>query len=204
MGVYRERVVPRLIDRACSTPDVARLRDRVTAGLSGTILEIGFGSGLNLAHYPPEVHSVAAVEPAMTARRLAEPRVEASHVEVRHVGLRGEEIPLPDRSCDGALSTFTLCTIPDVSAALAEIHRVVRPGGAFHFLEHGRSPDAGVARWQSRLDPLQRRLCDGCHLTRDPVALVRDAGFELVEIDQDYTRGPKPWVWVTVGRARRP
>ena len=141
-------------------------------------MEIGFGSGLNMPAYPPEVHLVYAVEPALTARRLAEERIAESHVRVEHVALRGESIPLEDNSCDGALSTFTLCTIPDVGAALAEVRRVLRPGGRFHFLEHGLSPDPSVANWQRRLDPLQKRLADGCHLTRDTPTPLRAAGFE--------------------------
>jgi SAM-dependent methyltransferase len=145
---------------------MARWRKKATAGLSGTVVEIGFGSGLNMPVYPPEVHKVYAVEPALTARRLAEERVAASHVDVEHIGLDGASIPLDDASCDGALATFTLCTIPGVEAALAEVHRVLRPGGRFHFLEHGLAPDASIVTWQRRIEPLQKRLADGCHLTR--------------------------------------
>jgi len=125
-------------------------------------------------------------------------------VTVEHVGLDGQQIPLDDDSCDAALSTFTLCTIPDVVAALAELRRVVRPGGRFHFLEHGRSPDVKVATWQRRLEPVQKRLADGCHLTRDPAALVSEAGFELEQVSSRYASGPKPWVWFTEGVARNP
>jgi ubiquinone/menaquinone biosynthesis C-methylase UbiE len=204
VGFYREQVLPRLVDRACGTGELRRWRRQVAAGLSGTVLEIGFGSGLNLPAYPPEVEVVYAVEPALTARRLATERIAASHVRVEHIGLRGESIPLPDASCDGALSTFTLCTIPGVEAALAEVRRVLRPGGRFHFLEHGASPDAGVARWQRRLEPMQKRVADGCHLTRDPVALVRAAGFEVVHAESRYAKGPKPWTWMTEGMATAP
>ena len=120
------------------------------------------------------------------------------------MGLDGARLPLADASCDGALSTFTLCTIPDVTAALAELHRVVRPGGRFHFLEHGLSPDASVATWQHRLEPIQKRLADGCHLTRDPTELVRAAGFEIERSESRYASGPKPWTWMTEGVARKP
>lgn len=202
MGLYRERILPHLIDRACGTGDLGRFRSRVVDGLAGTVVEIGFGSGLNVELYPPEVELVYAVEPAEVARRLAARRVAAAAVRVEHVGLRGEEIPLPDASCDGALSTFTLCTIPDVEAALAEVRRVLRPGGRFHFLEHGLSPDAGVARWQRRLEPAQKRLADGCHLTRVPADLVRAAGFEIERVESRYARGPRPWSWLTEGVAR--
>jgi ubiquinone/menaquinone biosynthesis C-methylase UbiE len=168
------------------------------------VVEIGFGSGLNLPAFPPEVELVYAVEPAATARRIAEARIAASHVRVEHVGLDGQAIPLPDASCDGALSTFTLCTIPDVEAALTEVRRVLRPGGRFHFLEHGLSPDEGVARWQHRLEPIQKRVADGCHLTRDPAALVRAAGFEVERTESRYGQGPKPWTWFTEGAATKP
>jgi ubiquinone/menaquinone biosynthesis C-methylase UbiE len=201
VGIYREHVLPRLVDWACGTPELRRWREQVTTGLSGRVVEIGFGSGLNLPALPPEVTRVYAVEPATTARRIAERRIAAADVEVDYVGLHGESIPLGDASCDGALSTFTLCTIPDVAAALAEVRRVLRPGGRFHFLEHGLSPDRAVARWQRRLEPMQRRVADGCHLTREPAELVRAAGFEIERIESRYATGPKPWTWLTEGAA---
>jgi ubiquinone/menaquinone biosynthesis C-methylase UbiE len=204
VGIYREHLLPRLVDRACGTRELRRWREQVTAGLSGTVVEIGFGSGLNMPAYPAEVSLVYAVEPAATARHLARKRIAASPVRVEHVGLRGESIPLDDGSCDGALSTFTLCTIPDVEGALAEVRRVLRPGGRFHFLEHGLSPDASIARWQHRMEPLQKRLADGCHLTRDPAALVRSAGFEIERVESRYASGPKPWTWFTEGAAVTP
>lgn len=204
MGFYREHVLPRLVDRACGTGELRRWRERVTAGLSGTVVEIGFGSGLNLPAYPPAVQLVYAVEPALTARRLAQGRIAASHVRVEHVALRGESIPLDDSSCDGALSTFTLCTIPGVEEALSEVRRVLRPGGRFHFLEHGLSPDVSVATWQRRLEPMQKRLADGCHLTRDAQALVRTAGFDIEWVESRYAKGPRPWTWLTAGAATKP
>lgn len=204
MGLYREHVLPRLVDRACGTAELRQWREQVAAGLAGTVLEIGFGSGLNMSAYPAEVTNVHAVEPAGTARRLAERRIAASPIRVEHVALHGESIPLPDASCDGALSTFTLCTIPDVERALAEVRRIVRPGGSFHFLEHGLAPDERVARRQRRFEPLQRRLAGGCHLTRRPDALVVAAGFSIERIESRYAKGPKPWVWFTEAVARVP
>jgi ubiquinone/menaquinone biosynthesis C-methylase UbiE len=204
VGVYREHVLPRLVDRACGSRELQRWRKQATEGLFGTVVEIGFGSGLNMPAYPPEVKLVLAVEPAATARRLAERRIADSPVRVEHIALRGESIPLEDGSCDGALSTFTLCTIADVEGALAEVRRVLRPGGRFHFLEHGLSPDTSIARWQRRLEPLQNRLADGCHLTRDPTELVRDAGFEIERVESRYANGPKPWTWFTEGAALKP
>lgn len=204
MGLYREHLLPRLVDRACGTRELRRWREQVTAGLSGTIVEIGFGSGLNMPAYPAAVTLVYAVEPAETARRLAEPRIAEAGIRVEHVALHGESIPLDDASCDGALSTFTLCTIPDVEQALAEVRRVLRPGGRFHFLEHGVAPDETVARWQHRLEPAQKLFAGGCHLTRNPAQLVEAAGFEIERTESRYASGPKPWVWFTEGAATVP
>ena len=199
MGLYGEHVVPRLVDLTCGSAGFDHWRTRVTEGLSGRVVEVGFGSGLNLSHCPAEVDVVLAVEPSGVARRLARRRIEQSPLTVEHVGLDGQAIPLADESCDAALCTFVLCTVPDPSQVLAELRRVLRAGGAIHFLEHGLSPDPGVARWQRRLDPVQRRLAAGCHLTRDAAALVSDAGFDLAECEQRYVRGPKPWCWLTFG-----
>jgi SAM-dependent methyltransferase len=204
VGVYREQVVPRMVEWMCGAAGMDRWRTQTVDGLSGRVVEIGFGSGLNVPHYPPDVDVVLAVEPSTTARRLAERRIRESSVRVEHVGLDGQEIPLDDGSCDAALFTFTLCTVPDPAQALYEVRRVLRPGGSVHFLEHGLSPDPGVAKWQRRIDPLQRRLADGCHLTRDSPALVERAGFVMRRSEQLYVRGPKPWSWFTIGVAVKP
>lgn len=200
MGIYRERVLPRLIDRACRTPELAQWRAGVTSGLAGRVVEIGFGSGLNLAHYPPEVERVVAIEPSALAMRLAAQRVSESDLAVEQSAVEAIE----DASADAALSTFTLCTIPDVEQALAQLLRVIKPGGSFHFLEHGLAPDAGVVRWQQRLDGLQGRLAGGCHLTRDIPALVAASGFKIERLEQRYAQGPRPWAWFTSGVARNP
>ncbi|MGA2473779.1 MAG: class I SAM-dependent methyltransferase, partial [Acidimicrobiales bacterium] len=204
VGVYRDQVVPRLVDRMCGAAGFDRWRERAVDGLSGRVVEVGFGSGLNVPHYPDTVEVVLAVEPAAVARRRAEQRIRASPVRVEHVGLDGQEIPLDDACCDAALFTFTLCTVPDPARALSEVRRVLRPGGAVHFLEHGLSPEAGVAKWQHRLEPLQIRVADGCHLTRDASALVENAGFVMQRNEQRYVRGPKPWCWLTLGVATKP
>jgi SAM-dependent methyltransferase len=204
VGFYREQVLPRLVDRACGTAGLRRWRAGVTEGLAGRVVEIGFGSGLNVAFYPPEVELILAVEPAAVARKLSDKRVSGSHVPVEHIGLDGQSIPLEDNSCDGALSTFTLCTIPDPRQALDELRRVLCPGAPFHFLEHGLAPDPGVAAWQQRLDPWQRRFADGCHLTREPVTIVRDAGFTIERVEERYAKGPKPWSWFSAGVATNP
>ena len=201
---YREQVLPRLVECACGSRDLHRWRRRTTDGLSGELLEIGFGSGLNLGHYGPDVSLIRAVEPSPGARRRSERRIADQSIPVEHLDLEAESLPLEDASCDGALSTFTLCTIADVERALAEVYRVVRPGGRFHFLEHGIAPDVRVQVWQRRLEPIQRRVAGGCHLTRDPVALVERAGFEIDSVEQRYGRGPRPWTYFTLGIARRP
>jgi ubiquinone/menaquinone biosynthesis C-methylase UbiE len=204
MGFYRDRVLPHLVELTCGQKEIGRWRAQATEGLTGRVVEIGFGSGLNVPHYPSDVEMVLAVEPNSVARRLAEKRVAASPVPVEYAGLDGQDLPLPDDSCDAALCTFTLCTVPDPERALAEVRRVLRPGSQLHFLEHGLSPDPGVARWQHRMEPLQRRLADGCHLTRDASALVESAGFHLTRREQRYMRGPKPWCFITVAAAAAP
>lgn len=186
MGVYDERILPRLVDRACGLGGLRRHRRAVCAGLSGRVVEIGFGSGLNAPCYPATVERVEAVEPADLAWRLAEERVAASPVPIRRVGLDGRSLPLADASCATALSTWTLCTIPDVGTALAELRRVLEPGGTLHFVEHGLAPDERVRRWQHRLEPIQKRVAGGCHLTRDVRGMLTDAGFEIERIEEFY------------------
>ncbi|HEX7095085.1 MAG TPA: class I SAM-dependent methyltransferase [Acidimicrobiales bacterium] len=204
MGFYVEQVVPRLVDKMCGARDMDEWRRRAVEGLSGTVLEIGFGSGLNVKHYPPAVERVLAVEPSPVARRLAARRIAESSVPIEFVGLDGQSIPLADASVDAALSTFTLCTIPDELRALREVFRVLRPGGELHVVEHGDAPDARVRRWQRRLEPINRRLAGGCHLTRDHWRALRSAGFELAHTSQTYARGPKTHAFFYVGVARKP
>jgi ubiquinone/menaquinone biosynthesis C-methylase UbiE len=189
MGLYGEHVLPRLINRACGMKTLVPLRSEVCRGLHGRVVELGFGSGLNVAHYPDAVTSVAAIEPSDLGWRLATERVASSSVPVERTGLDGQSLPLPDASCDAALSTWTLCTIPDVHTALLEVRRVLKPGGTLHFLEHGLAPDEDVRRWQHRLEPLQMRLVGGCHLTRRIADLLTDAGFSLGEVDVFYEKG---------------
>lgn len=206
MSVWESRVVPRLVDRAGSTGSIMALRAQACAGLHGRVLEIGFGSGLNVSLYPPAVSAVAAVEPSDVGWGLSEARRLASRVPVERTGLDGQQLTESDASCDSALSTLTLCTIPDVGQALAEVHRVLVAGGALHFLEHGLAPDDGVVRWQRRLEPMQRRVFAGCRLTRHLPSLLAGAGFEVVELQESYLPGPsvsRPWSYGYVGRAVR-
>ena len=189
MGVYEDRVLPRILSRACGATALEPLRRRVCQGLAGDVVEIGFGSGLNIPFYPAGVTSVAAVEPSNLSWRLAERRLNATCVPVMRSGLDGQSLPFDDDSFDAALSTWTLCTIPDVAAALSELRRVLKPEGTLRFLEHGLAPDVRVQRWQRRLDPLQQRITGGCHLTRHIVDLVTAAGFEIKEVDIFYETG---------------
>jgi ubiquinone/menaquinone biosynthesis C-methylase UbiE len=189
MGVYGDQILPRVINAACGLKAVEPLRRRVCEGLEGEVVEIGFGSGLNVPFYPPEVRRVAAVEPSGVGWKLAGKRVASSRVPVERTGLDGQSLRFGDGSCDSVLSTWTLCTIPDVASALREIRRVLKPGGTFHFLEHGLAPDESVRRWQHRLEPVQKRVFGGCHLTRRPVDLLTEAGFTIREVDVFYEDG---------------
>lgn len=204
MGFYREQLLPRLIDKVLDNDDIRGWRRRCVAGLHGVVVEPGFGSGLNVPVYPAEVTKVYAVDPAEVGQKLAADRIAASHVEVEFVGLDGEDLPLGDASCDGALLTLTLCTIPDPEKALAELRRVLRPGGRLHFFEHGHAPDRRVAAWQQRIEPVQKVVADGCHLTRDMTDLVQRAGFEIEWVEETYGKGPKPWSFYYLGQAVSP
>lgn len=192
MGWWTDRIVPRIVEHSLSMPEVDRRRDQVCGDLSGTVLELGFGSGLNVPHYPAAVRQVRAVEPNDLAWRMSGERRSATGVVVRRRGLDGQLLAEPNNSVDHALVTFTLCTIPDPLLALAEVRRVLRPGGRLHLLEHGLSPDPGVVRWQRRLEPLQSRVAGGCHLTRDPVDLLARDGWTVAELDTGYLPGPAP------------
>jgi len=205
MGVYTRHVLPRIINAACGLKANVPLRRRVCDGLQGEVLEIGFGSGLNVPYYPDSVTGVAAIEPADLGWKLADPRLAHCAIPVRRTGLDGQSLPLPDDSCDAALSTWTLCTIPDVATALQEVRRVLKPGGTFHFVEHGLAPDDKVRRVQHRMEPLQKRLFGGCHLTREIADLITAAGFTITEADVFYEQGaPKALGADTLGVAVAP
>ncbi|WP_045878401.1 class I SAM-dependent methyltransferase [Pseudofrankia sp. DC12] len=178
MGFYDDRVLPRLTDVALGRP-MEEVRARVTAGLSGEVLEVGFGSGRNIPHLPAGVTRLLAVEPAAGGRALAAPRIASAPFAVEFVGDDGQALPLADESVDHVLTTWTLCTIPDVAQALREIHRVLRPGGTLHFTEHGRSPRPAAARWQDRLTPAWSRLVGGCQLNRQIDNLIEQSGLTL-------------------------
>ncbi len=206
MPFWTDEVVPRMTDKMLGSREVSRHRKRAVEGLHGEVVEIGFGSGLNVPHYPAGVTAVHAVDPSTVGRKLSAERVAASEVRIDFVGLDGESLPLDDESVDGALSTFTLCTIPDAARAVGEVHRVLRPDGQFHFLEHGLCPDPGVARWQHRINPVQRRVAGGCTLDRPIANLIRDAGFEITQLQHDQLAGPdfmRPWSYLYEGVATK-
>jgi len=196
-------MLPRITDLLLGSKATDEVRARVCEGLAGEVLEVGFGSGRNVPHYPATVTRVRAVDPATAGRKLAAGRVEASPVPVEYVGLDGQELPLDDATVDHVLVTWTLCTIPEPAAALAEMHRVLRPGGSLHFVEHGHSPDADVAKWQARLNPIQGRLFGGCRLDRPVDDLVTGTGFVMTNLERYYAPGPKAFSYFYEGTATR-
>ena len=204
MSFYVDRILPRCTNLLLSGGEFTKIRSRVASGLTGSVLEVGFGSGLNVPHYPSDVNRVLAVDPAVLGRKLAAGRVSASPVPVEYVGLDGASLPLESATIDHVLVTWTLCTIPEVDDALGEVHRVLHPGGQLHFVEHGLSPDLGVARWQHRLTPLQRRVAGGCHLNRPIDQLIERAGFTVTKLDTYQLGGPKPMSYMYEGVATKP
>ena len=202
MSFYGERVLPRVINVVMNTKQTRTIRQRVCADLAGDVVEIGFGTGHNLPYLPAAVRSLRAVEPAGLGVRLAQARMAAAGVPVQVVGLDGQDLPIEDASADAVLCTWSLCTIPDPVAAVREMRRVLRPGGSLHFVEHGRSPDEGVRRWQDRLNGIQQRVAGGCHLNRDIPTIVQAGGMSITSLDTYYGKGePKPYGYLYEGRA---
>lgn len=202
MSFYREQVLPRFQDKVMNRKPMREVRDRLCAGLRGEVVEVGFGTGLNAAYYPDEVTKVLAVEPSTVCMKIAKPRIAKSSAPVELAGLTGEHLDLPSDSFDAVLSTWTLCTIPDLAAALAEMRRVLKPDGALYFVEHGRSPDAKVAHAQRRFEPVNKRLAGGCHLTRQIPQEIEHAGFTIDRLDTYYFKGePKIFGYTFEGRA---
>jgi len=192
VGFYSEVVFPRICDFLMDRPFVAKHRQQLLATVSGDVLEIGFGTGLNLPYYPAQVRRITTVDPNAGMHRLAQRRVRRSKIEVDQRVLSGEQLPFEGDRFDCAICTFTLCSIEDVDQALSEVYRVLRPGGRFLFLEHGLSPEPNVQKWQRRLNWLEMRLADGCHLDRNMKELVAAQPFSSVEVEEFYMeRTPK-------------
>ena len=189
MGIYARLIFPRLCDLFLNQPSVTRLRRELLAHAQGRILEIGFGTGLNLACYPAHVQKLTTVDPNPGMHQLARRRLRRSRIQVDHQMLSGERLAFGQGAFDCVVSTFTLCSIDRVDLALAEIYRVLKLGGRFLFLEHGLSPEPTVQRWQRRLNWLEGVLADGCRLTRHIGALAAAPGFTSVEIDEFYLQG---------------
>lgn len=203
MGIYAEKVVPWLTHIACSTKPNRKQREKIVPLASGDVLEIGFGSGLNLPFYDRQkVRRIWGLEPSEGMRRKARPAVEASDLEVEFIDLPGEEIPLESQSVDTVLVTFTLCTIPDAVTALEGMRRVLKPGGTLLFCEHGRAPDANVRRWQDRFNPAWRLVAGGCNMNRDIPDLLAAGGFRVESDERMYIPGPKMLCYNYWGSAR--
>lgn len=204
MGWYDDHILPRIIDWTMSHREVARLREQFVTGLEGVVLEVGFGSGLNLPFIPPEVTRLIAVDPALLGRKLARKRLSQFSQPVEFIDLNSiGNLPIKDQSVDYVLSTFTLCTITDLDQALREMNRVLKPGGELVFVEHGLSPEPHIQKWQMRLNPCQMCIGGGCHLNRKIDDFICRADFEMIELNNFYARGPKPWSYLYQGRAQK-
>ena len=191
MGLYTNQILPRILDCGMGLSYIGEERQKCLSNVSGQVLEIGFGSGLNLPYYSSRVERLVAIDPSRVSAKLARKRVVVAPFPVEYLPLKGEEIPASEQSFDSVVSTFTLCTIPDVVTALWQIRRVLKTDGRFFFLEHGRSSDPSVQRWQDRLNRVQRVVFGGCHLNRDMEQLILSAGFEILALEKYYAKGPK-------------
>jgi ubiquinone/menaquinone biosynthesis C-methylase UbiE len=204
MSFYESRILPYLLNVFMNTEGTREQRSRALSAVSGAVLEVGFGSGLNLPYYPNRVTKVVGVDPSQTSAHLARKRIAQALFPVEFVGRSAERLPVADASFDSIVSTFTLCTIPDVGAALAEMRRALKPEGRFYFVEHGHADDPRVARWQERLNGLEQCMFGGCHLNRDISALIKQAGFDIERLEHAYLKGaPKFAGFLYRGVAKR-
>ncbi len=202
MGFYGRHVLPCLLHAAMRQEVLLPFRTRVAGAAEGRVLEIGIGSGLNLPLYGPDVSEVVGVDPSPALLSRAGDAAGRCRAPVTLVEGSAEALALEDRSFDTVVTTWSLCTIPNAGQALAEVRRVLRPGGVLLFVEHGRAPEPGVARWQDRLDPIWTRLAGGCHLNRPMDVLLRNAGFRLDGLATARVPGPRTHTFLFEGRAR--
>lgn len=204
MRFYHHYIFPYLLDLAMASPALRKPRERTLAPACGRILEIGFGTGRNLPHYPSSVERIEAIDPDLDMDRLSLPRIRQARIAVDFHHLDAEHLPFAEGSFDTVVSTMTLCSIPDVAHALCEVRRVLKPGGQFLFLEHGRAPDAGVARWQERVNRYWMPLAGGCHVNRPIRRLVEDSGLEPEQVQTYYMKKTPRFVgYMTEGVARK-
>lgn len=201
MGIYADWLFPRILDLTMRQKQMIPFRRRIGQAAEGRVLDVGIGSGVNLMFYGSGVERIYGVDPSPGLLRFAGERAHDSSAPVELLCGSGEALPLDSKSIDTATLTFTLCTIGDPAAALAEIRRVLKPGGRLLFAEHGRAPEAAVARWQDRITPLWKRIAGGCHLNRKPDDLIRSAGFRIDDINTGYLRGPRIMTFVYSGSA---
>ena len=204
MNLYQRWIVPRLVELAMGQPQMQDYRRKLVPEAHGRVLEIGVGSGMNLPFYAGDVREVVGVDPSEELLEMARQRAAGAGRQVTLTRADAASLPLDDASFDAIVMTWTLCSIADPAAALGEMRRVLKPGGALLFIEHGLSPDPGVARWQHRLTPVWRRFTGGCHLDRKMDDLFRAAGFALPELRNEYAKGPRPMTYMYEGRAVRP
>jgi len=202
MGFYSDVILPRLCDLAMRNKLLLPIRERVIGAAEGRVLEIGVGSGLNLPFYRPPVREVLALEPAAKLVAMAQNASRGTIMPVSFLEASAEAIPLGDHSVDTIVTTWTMCSIPHADMALAEIRRVLRPGGKLLFVEHGQAPDESVRRWQDRLTPAWRAIAGGCHLNRPISAMIEGAGFRIDRIETGYIPGPRPMTYMYEGSAR--
>lgn len=200
---YEKYILPRLIDAACSQPPMTRLRSRYVSQAIGRVLEIGIGSGLNLPHYSDSVTSITGVDPAAELTSKARQRAEAIKQEVEVLGISGEELPADNNAFDTIVCTWTLCSIPNPYRAADEMRRVLKPGGQMIFVEHGRSDEPNIVKWQRRVEPLWKKIGGGCHLTRRADELLRDVGFKIDQQESGYEDGPRIAAFMIHGIAHK-
>lgn len=204
MGFYQRVIFPRLCNWVLNTPAIAHERRVLLRYASGKILEIGFGTGLNLDCYPPEVRKLIIIEPNAGMHQMAQRNIQKSGIEVESHQLQSEKLPFPDDCFDTVVSTFTLCSIADVLQTMHEIYRVLKPSGKFLFLEHGLSRNNNVQKWQRRLNCLQGKLGDGCQLTRDMRSIVTSQPFASLELEEYYLKhSPRTHGYLYRGRATK-